>query len=238
MKRSKRFLSAVLVLCMVLSMLPSLGMTASAAAGDTYELVTDASTLQAGDTVIIVAAGYDYALSTTQNENNRGQAAVTKASDNTLTFSSNVQELTLEAGTITNTFAFYTGAGYLYAASSSSNHLKTQTTLNDNGSWTITIGNEGVATIQAQGTNKNNQLQYNLSSKLFSCYGSAQKEICIYKKHRLLLPRPPRFPIVKTVLSPRPIDIPQENLSPFRRLQQRSVGILSWAGAKRKLHPR
>ena len=182
MKRSKRFLSAVLVICMVLSMLPSLGLTASAAAGDTYQLVTDASTLQAGDTVIIVAAGYDYALSTTQNENNRGQAAVTKASDNTLTFSSNVQELTLEAGTITNTFAFYTGAGYLYAASSSSNHLKTQTTLNDNGSWTITIGNEGVATIQAQGTNKNNQLQYNLSSKLFSCYGSAQKEICIYKK--------------------------------------------------------
>lgn len=183
MKRSKRFLSAVLVLCMVLSMLPSLGLTASAAAGDTYQLVTDASTLKAGDTVIIVAKDYDVALSTTQNGNNRGQAAVMKDSDNTLTFSDSVQELTLRAGTKDGTFAFYTGSsGYLYAASSSNNYLKTQTTLNDNGSWTIVIGNEGVATIKAQGTNSRNLLRYNSTSKIFSCYGSGQKDICIYKK--------------------------------------------------------
>lgn len=40
MKRSKRFLSAVLVICMVLSMLPSLGLTASAAAVYTATPIT------------------------------------------------------------------------------------------------------------------------------------------------------------------------------------------------------
>ena len=85
-----------------------------------WELVTDASsTLAVGDKVVIAAKDYNYALSTTQKENNRGQAAVTKNNDdNTISFSADVQVLTLEAGTVDNTFALNTGKGYLYAASS------------------------------------------------------------------------------------------------------------------------
>lgn len=131
--------------------------------------------------MVIVVSKDNYALSTNQKDNNRGQASVTQ-NGTTVTFDGDVQILTLEAGTKDNTFAFYTGSGYLYAASSSANYLKTQTAKNDNGSWTITIA-DGVATIIAQGTNTNNWMRYNSSNDLFSCYGESnkQKDICLYK---------------------------------------------------------
>ncbi len=147
----------------------------------TWTLVTDASTLQAGDKVVIVAKNADFALSTTQNSNNRGQASVNKSGEN-VSWTESVQELTLETGKKDGTFAFHTGnSGYLYAASSSSNHLRTKTTLDDNGSWKITITSAGVATIEAQGTNTHNWLRYNQSSKLFSCYESGQADVSLYK---------------------------------------------------------
>ena len=54
MKRSKRFLSAVLVLCMVLSMLPSLGLTASAAATYTATPITNVKDIVVGGMYIFV----------------------------------------------------------------------------------------------------------------------------------------------------------------------------------------
>ena len=143
-----------------------------------WELLTNIANLQVGDQIVIVASGSNYALSTTQNTNNRGTANVTK-SENTVTFGDDVQILTIEAGTVANTFALYTGSGYLYAASSGSNYLKTQTTKDDNGSWTITV-TDGVATIKAQGANTRNWLRYNSQSSLFSCYASGQADVSIY----------------------------------------------------------
>ena len=149
----------------------------------TWTLVTNAANLKAGDRIVIAAAEYDFALSTTQNTNNRGQAAVTKNGNNII-FTEATQIITLEAGTIDNTLAFNTGSGYLCAASSSSNYLRTQATNNDNGSWNISIDNAGIATVVAQGENTNNTLFYNQSSKLFSCYANtaSQKAIAIYKE--------------------------------------------------------
>ena len=143
--------------------------------------VTDASDLNVGDKVVIVAKDYNIAMSKTQNNNNRAQQIVNK-SGNEVSWTSGVQEFELKTGTKSNTFAFYTGSGYLYAASSSSNYLKTQNTLNDNASWAISIAADGTATVKAQGTNTRNVMQYNQSSSLFACYSSAsQKAICIYK---------------------------------------------------------
>ncbi len=175
----KALTSLVLVTVMVTSLLPVTMLDIFAAEG-TYTLVTDASALKAGDRVIIVASDYSYALSTTQNGNNRGQAAVTK-NNNTIVPGADVQVLTLEAGTTSGTFAFHTGSGYLYAASSSKNYLKTETSLSANSSWTIAIGETGVATVTAQGSNTHNLMQYNAGSSLFSAYGSAQKSVSIYK---------------------------------------------------------
>ena len=145
----------------------------------TYNLLTDVSNLNAGDKIIIAAAGYDYALSTEDRSNNRGATEITKDGD-TVAFGSDVQILTVEAGTTTGTFAFNTGSGYLYAASSNSNYLRTEATLSANSSWTITIETDGTATIKAQGANTRNQLRYNSSSSIFSCYASGQADVAIY----------------------------------------------------------
>lgn len=129
-----------------------------------------------------MASGYNYALSTNQKTNNRGQVAITKEGDN-VTLNDEVQVLTLEAGAVDNTYAFNTGSGYLYAASSSSNYLKTQTSNDKNSSWAITIDDNGVATIKAQGSNTRNWLMYNAANngQLFSCYGSGQSGVSLYK---------------------------------------------------------
>lgn len=152
-----------------------------------YTKVTDATTLAAGDEVIIAASGYDLAISTTQNSNNRAPVAVTKSSDGSkiLDPSSSVAILTLEAGTKSGTFAFNTGAGYLFAASSSKNWLRTESTKTDNSSWAITISG-GVASIVAQGSFTHNTMRYNNGNpNLFSCYlpDNTQLDIAIYKKN-------------------------------------------------------
>lgn len=145
-------------------------------------LVKDVTKLKAGDQVVVVALDSNYALSTTQNKNNRGQVAITKKDNNNVVeLNENVQKLTLEEGTKSGTFAFHTESGYLYAASSSSNYLKTQTTKSDNSSWSISISEDGKATIKASGTNTRNLLKYNKQSSLFSCYASGQQDICLYK---------------------------------------------------------
>ena len=149
----------------------------------TWELVTDASSLAAGDEIVIAAKDYNYAISTTQNNNNRGQAAITK-SGNTITFGDNVQVITLQQGVSYNgTFVFYTGSGYLYAAgANSNNYLRTNSTTIANGDWSISVTNN-TAFITACGTATRNVLKYNTSG-LFSCYASdnTQKELAIYKK--------------------------------------------------------
>ncbi len=160
---------------------------AEPATSNKYFLVTDDADLVVGDKVVIAAASaaYSCALSTNQKTNNRGQAAVTKdAEDKSISWTGeDVQILTLEKGKKDNTFAFYTGSGYLYAASSSNNHLKTQTTLNDNGSFTVAI-TDGVATLTAQGANTHNVMQYYTGSDgLFACYESAKYEAVALYKH-------------------------------------------------------
>ena len=144
-----------------------------------WVLVTDASELAVNDDVIIAAANENYALGKDQKSNNRGTGTIVKGS-NVALLESDVQILTLENGKQSGTLALSTGNGYLYAASSSSNYLRTETSLSDNSSWTIEI-NEGVATIKAQGDNTRNLLQYNSNDNLFSCYSSNQKPVVIYE---------------------------------------------------------
>ncbi|MBQ9762246.1 MAG: endonuclease, partial [Oscillospiraceae bacterium] len=153
------------------------------ATGQTAQLVTDATSLAVGDQIILVASGYDYALSTTQNTGNRGQAAITRNADGSVTFGADTQIITLESGTVDGTFAFQVGnAQYLYAASSSSNYLKITDTPSDNSAWAIQI-ESGLASITASGTYSRNVMRYNATSSLFSCYSAtnSQKDICIYK---------------------------------------------------------
>lgn len=149
-----------------------------------WKLVTDASELEDDTRIIIAAKDYNVALSKMQNnaKTNRVQVEIIKQY-NTIDFGNEVQTLTL-VEVLDDYFALYTGLdGFLYAASSNANELKTGTNNNGNGNWDI-VCNEEVSYIAAKGTSTHNQLKYNSSSSLFSCYaeGNSQKDVVIYKE--------------------------------------------------------
>ena len=153
---------------------------------DKYELVSDASTLKDGDIIIIAhvdAEGLVAKAMGEQKNNNRAAVDVVyNETDATLSPGTDVQIITLESDVDSkNNYYFNTGNGYLYAASSSSNHLKTEAEKDDNAKAAITI-TDGNAEITFQGSNTRNLLRYNANSDLFSCYSSGQEDVQIYRK--------------------------------------------------------
>lgn len=148
-----------------------------------WTLVKSETSLAEGDKVVIVALDEDYAMSTMQNTSNRGQVEINKNAEwNTVTTPDGIQKITLEAGSVESTFALNTGNGYLYAASSSSNQLKTQAEIDTNASWTISI-TSGNALLTANGGNQRNTMRYNSTNNIFSCYApeNNQADIALYK---------------------------------------------------------
>ena len=148
-----------------------------------WTLVTDLSQLAVGDRIIIAASESDFALGTTQKSNNRDQTVITKSGNTLSSPSESVQIITLEEGKVNGTFAFRVGdAGYLYAASSSSNYLRTKSTLDANGSWSVTVNSNGIASIVSQGTYARDTLKYNKASSIFACYASTStmQNVSIY----------------------------------------------------------
>ncbi len=154
-----------------------------------YTLITHANALISGDKYIIVGIkGEDYKAMGKQNTNNRPAITVTPANNvitlvpaNAAGMDNTVYELTL--GQENNYWTLYSAAdsGYLYAASSSSNYLKTQAQNDANGQWTIEIASDGKATIKAQGTNTRNWIRLNSNGSPFACYGSGQLDVYLYK---------------------------------------------------------
>ena len=156
------------------------------AQSSTYTL---ASSIESGKTYIIVGVnGEDYAAMGKQNSNNR--AAVSISVDGNTAAASigedDVHEFVVNFVETTDNKDYYSiyDNGYLYAASSSANHLKTESELSNNSKWTITFNSEnGTANIVAERSNNRNVLQYNSGSSLFSCYASAsQKPVYLYVK--------------------------------------------------------
>lgn len=147
----------------------------------TYTL---ANSITPGKRYIItnVTNGEGYAMGG-QNQNNRAAVGI-NVNDGTIELEtgSEVQEFVIY-GSESNGFYFYdeTEGGYLYAASSGSNYLKTQKTDNANGRWSIEFDGDKAATITAQGENTRNLMRYNSGSTLFSCYASGQKDIYLYE---------------------------------------------------------
>ena len=158
---------------------------ADAAAGDTYEKVTDASNIADGDLIIFVKQDGAYACSTTQNSNNRGLAAISLTNNKyTKTASDNVQEFTVVAGSTSGQFGFHTGTGYIYSGGSSSNYLKTNSTASSTkpsgtSAWTISISS-GVASVM-NASNTSYYLAFN-GTTIFSQYKTGQSKTTIYKK--------------------------------------------------------
>lgn len=137
---------------------------------DKFELVTDASKLTDGDVIILAyenEEGKAWAMSTTQNANNRAANPVEIEDDGTIIPGSSIQQITVE-----EEYYFNVGDGYLYAASAGSNWLRTETEPDDNALATISIADNGDATIVFQGANTRNHMRFNTNNgnPMFSCY--------------------------------------------------------------------
>ncbi|MBQ2524806.1 MAG: Ig-like domain-containing protein, partial [Prevotella sp.] len=118
---------------------------------DKFELVTDASKLTDGDVIILAyenEEGKAWAMSTTQNANNRAANPVEIEDDGTIIPGSSIQQITVE-----EEYYFNVGDGYLYAAGTTGNWLRTEAEPDDNALADITIDENGDATIVFQGAN-------------------------------------------------------------------------------------
>ena len=152
----------------------------------TYALVTDATTLAAGDRILIAYVDDEVAKAMGgQNTNNRAAVEVTLNTDGTLTPDEDVQVITLEKDG--SNFLFNVGDGYLYAASSSSNQLRTEAEVDASAKAAISIS-KGDATIEFQGTNSRNYMRYNPNNNnpIFSCYASTSSVATLPQIYREL----------------------------------------------------
>lgn len=149
--------------------------------GQTFKKVTSETELKAGDIIAIVNEANNVALSTNQKTNNRGQTSIS-ISNGSFESTKDVQEITLEGKA--GAWYFNVGNGYLYAASSSSNYLKTEPTKDSGGNSKASITfAKGQVTIKFLGKNTNNLMAYNKISSLFAVYSNNdQLPIQIYKK--------------------------------------------------------
>ena len=166
----------------------------SVAGTDKYELVTDASTLAAGDIIIIVDNDKLKAISTTQNPNNRAATDVKEEADGSIIPSNLVAIIELGGEVDAWTFKVTNGEtlGYLYAAgATSNNYLRTQAEVNVKAQSNIAIDEEGLATVlfNIDGTSDKepkNKLRYNnVNGGVFACYGTSSETgdpVRIYRK--------------------------------------------------------
>lgn len=136
---------------------------------------TLASSLTSGK-IYVIASGTsgDVKVMGEQKDTNRGTVDGT-VSETTLTTTS-AAEVVAYGPDASGYYTLYTTDGYLYAASSDKNQMKSQSTNDMNGKWSISIdGETKEAEVVAQGTNTRNIIHYNPNngSPVYSCYGSS-----------------------------------------------------------------
>ena len=148
--------------------------------GGKYVLVTDASTLKDGDKVVIVCEEAGKIMAE-QRTNNRDAADVTIEEHTIVDLPSVAEVITLVKDS--KVWHLKVAEGYLYAASSENNWLKTKSGFdpNSNSNASITIDADGNAIIKFQGNNTHNTIKYYSSRSLFSCYEANQAAVQLYR---------------------------------------------------------
>ena len=132
----------------------------------TWEKVTDASTLQVGDVILITNEANSKELDGISS-NNYG------ISTDYDTKPAGLYPLTLEAGKTSGSFALRNGDDYLNCSANKSLSLASSVT--NNSSFTISSGS-----VIANVASTSRKLQYNASSPRFACYESSQAAITLY----------------------------------------------------------
>ena len=144
-----------------------------------YVLVKDIADLAAGKHIIFVNKENAKAMSSTQNNNNRGATEITLASD-VATATEATEIFTLEKDGDYWLFKASKTPGYIYAAgANSNNYLKTEEEADNKAQATVAIASDGEATVTFNMTGRN-LLRYNNTNNIFSCYASGQKPVFIF----------------------------------------------------------
>lgn len=153
---------------------------ANGAMAQSYIKVTSTDQLVFGGKYLIVNAENGVAMSTTQNKNNRGMTSVTITNEEITSIDNSVA--IFELGKRDTYYTLNDEIGYLYAASSSSNYLRTKETADNDCKAEITFDAEGNASIVFKGSYSRNVMRYNSSSSLFACYdaNNNQKNVQLY----------------------------------------------------------
>lgn len=146
-------------------------------------VIAEAADIKEGLEVLITGVKGDDTYAMGSQANNNRTAVKASISEDVLAPGEGTMSFTLvvQDG---DTYALRTSNGkYLYAASNSSNHLKTEDALDakNNGLWAIAYENNEWS-IVAQGENSHNIMRFNDGSYIFSCYSSGQKAVKLYKK--------------------------------------------------------
>lgn len=176
--------------------------------GLTWERVTDASTLRAGDRVIIGATDVSMAMSTqlyngaeeTSTSAKRSAAIATRLGKYYIETNDAVQQFVLMNGSVANTFAFYDEArkAFLVSTNKTSKYLINQPYIDENASFAISIA-DGIATVgNVEGTYSANKLWYHSDMYFYS--GTTESEtICLYRLAGVIDPIVPVAPASVTV---------------------------------------
>ena len=150
----------------------------------TYTLAT---TIESGKTYIIVGSktideeAHYYAMGA-QRDNNRAGVVISVDGTTATVETADVHEVVITALEEEGFYSIYDG-GYLYAAGSNKNYLRTQDSLDVNAKWSISI--DTVSHIVADSSANRNVMQfnYNNGTPIFSCYGSdSQLPVYLYVK--------------------------------------------------------
>ncbi len=151
-----------------------------------FKKVTRLDQLVAGKQVLIVGTANDavYVMGA-QTSNNRTGVAIENATTLPATIQYNSSYAPMVLGKSGENYTFFDpiGAGYLYAASSSKNHLRTEASLDDNGKAALVMSEEDKSfTVTFQGENTRNIMRFNANngSPIFSCYASGQQPVYFY----------------------------------------------------------
>lgn len=178
----------------------------------TFTKITSLSGLEVGANYLIVAHHNEYGtLAMGYQKTNNRHAVVVAESGNAITITpgtdpnsqTDIFQFTLGGGN--NAWTFFDAAygGYLYAPSSSSNQLKTQSFLDDNCRWNITFNTDGTAEVIAQGINERNHMRFNPNiannSPMFCCYAGTSNidtRVSFYKEGEVVnpIPEPSNYP--------------------------------------------
>lgn len=147
--------------------------------GNEYVLVKDLADLAAGKHIIFVNKESAKAMSSTQNNNNRGATEITIASD-VATATEATEIFTLEKDGDYWLFKAAKTPGYIYAAgANSNNYLRTEEEADNRAQANVAIASDGEATVTFNAGDRN-KLMYNNSNSIFSCYAATSTQQPVY----------------------------------------------------------